>query len=88
MAEHYSGNIVCVEWKLTVAAPQHSKTILVVYNGVVWPGVFSLPRPPHRDAMVILYPEDFSPVRLADCDYWADLPERPYQQAARSAAGE
>jgi hypothetical protein len=75
----HSGNVVHVEWKLPVEAPQHVKTILIVYEGIVYSGVFSLPNPPHRDAKVIRFPEDLSPVRLADCDYWADLPERPYQ---------
>jgi hypothetical protein len=75
----HSGNIVHVEWKLPVEAPQHVKTILIVYEGVVYSGVFSLPNPPHRDARVIRFPEDLSPVRLTDCDYWSDLPERPYR---------
>jgi hypothetical protein len=75
----HSGNVVHVEWKLPVEAPQHTKTILIVHWGTVYSGVFSLPKPPHQDAKVILFPEDLSPVRLADCDYWADLPERPYQ---------
>jgi len=79
MISGMSGNIVHVEWKLPVEAPRHVKTILIVYDGVVYSGVFSLPNPPHRDAKVIRFPEDLSPVRLADCDYWADLPERPYQ---------
>jgi hypothetical protein len=68
-----SGNIVKVEWNLTVEAPKGAHTILVVHNGVVWPGVYS----PARQ-MVLLYPEDFSPVSFADCDYWAELPKRPY----------
>ena len=68
-----SGNIVKVEWNLTVEAPKGAHTILVVHNGVVWPGVYSQAR-----QMVLLYPEDFSPVRLADCDYWTELPKRPY----------
>lgn len=76
---HHSGNIVHVEWRQPVEAPQHVRTILIDYQGVVYAGVFLLPSQPHRDAMVFRYPEDLSPVRLADCDYWADLPGRPYQ---------
>jgi len=75
----HSGNVVHIEWNLPVEAPQHTNTILIVHWGVVYAGVFSLLKPPHPDAMVIRYPEDLSPVRLADCDYWADLPERPYR---------
>ena len=75
---NHPGNVVHVEWQPPVNAPERAKTILIVFEGTVYCGVFSPPARPHPDARVIRYPEDLAPVRLADCDYWAYLPPPPY----------
>lgn len=71
------GNIVEVEWQLPVNAPEKAQTILIVHDGTVYAGVF-MPTKLWREARVIRYPEDLPSVALADCDYWAALPSRPY----------
>ena len=76
--KNHPSNIVHIEWRLPVEAPDGLQTVLIVYEGTVYCGVFCPPARPHRDARVIRYPEDLSPVRLADCDYWSYLPPPPY----------
>lgn len=72
------GNIVEIEWQLPVCAPAVAQTILIVHDGTVYAGVF-VPATLWTEARVIRYPEDYLPVSLADCDYWAALPSRPYR---------
>ena len=50
--------------------PVKMQTILVVYEGSVWPGVYA-------NGKVNLYPEDFGAVQLSECFAWAALPYAP-----------
>lgn len=61
-----------VEWRRPDALPIGVRTILVVFEDQVWPGVYA-----PGDGRVHRYPEDFPPMRLAECEWWALLPARP-----------
>ena len=50
--------------------PTGLQTILVVYEDSVWCGVYA-------NGIISLYPEDFSSVKLTDCDFWAAMPALP-----------
>lgn len=60
-----------IHWNNTKqTAPISMQTILVIYDGSVWPGVYA-------NDKVNLYPEDFGSVKLVDCEWWAAIPEGP-----------
>lgn len=47
--------------------PMGMQTILINYEGFVWPGVYA-------NGKVTLYPEDFGTILLKDCMMWSALP--------------
>lgn len=55
-------------WLSPDTAPAEPCTILVDFEGQIWPGVYA-------NGRVQRYPEDFSPIRLSDCACWCRLPE-------------
>jgi hypothetical protein len=57
-----------VIWRMPPELPDNLQTILIVYNGQMWPGVYA-------NGRVVRYPEDYPPVALADCTYWCALPK-------------
>ena len=50
--------------------PVDIQTILIVFDGQVWPGVYA-------KGTVVRYPEDFEPINFDDCEIWCALPEVP-----------
>ena len=51
-------------------SPENLTVVIVVYNDLVWPGVYA-------NGRVIRYPEDYSPIQLSECTYWCPLPRPP-----------
>ena len=48
--------------------------VLIVYEGMVWAGVYAHGR-------VMRFPEDFLPVLLSSCQWWAAFPPMPWKLA-------
>ncbi len=56
-------------YKSTEQKPLAVATIIVIYGGTAYAGVYS-----PADDRVIRYPEDFVPVPLDGCERWCYLP--------------